>query len=67
MYIVIEPFKDKDGTIYAPGDVYANQDESRLKELRTKANKYKKHYIKEVKEVPTDELESIDLVKENKK
>lgn len=47
-YKVISIFKDTDGTVYKPGDVYPKDKatEKRIKQLSTKDNKYKKPFIK---------------------
>lgn len=48
-YIVLETFKDKDGTIYKKDNLYTNKKvtKERLKELSTDSNKYKRAFIKE--------------------
>lgn len=55
---VIHPFRDlqdkskqfPDGKIYAIGDIYLSEDEERIKELSTKANKIGKPLIEPIKE-----------------
>ena len=55
---VIHPFRDlqdkskkfPNGKIYAVGDIYLSEDEERIKELSTKANKIGKSLIEPIKE-----------------
>lgn len=56
MYIVINTFKDSDdGKIYKKGDKYNSNDESRIKTLSTKENKYNRIFI--VKNRETQEVD----------
>lgn len=50
MYKVIEVFRDKDGTVYEPGDEYkGSKAKDRIKTLSTKDNDYGYPFIEEVK------------------
>jgi hypothetical protein len=60
MYRVIRKFKDlnHDGHVYQVGDIYPKEGsestKTRLKELSSEKNKYKKIYIEEVEDAPDD-------------
>ena len=62
---VIHPFRDlqdkskqfPDGKIYAIGDIYLSEDEERIKELSTKANKIGKPLIEPIKEEANIKIE----------
>lgn len=69
---VIHPFRDlKDkskkfpnGKIYAVGDIYLSEDEGRIKELSTKANKIGKPLIKPTEEEKEEVNTKVEEVEE---